>query len=122
MKINQKTFIALITIVLLFLSVGQVLAGKKEIKARLAFLPSLEKHLNEKFMIDPVITLEGKDKTILIIESIRLEDMDCYMIAGSIIKTLRILGFKKIVFIRQRYNAKEFDGRIYDVETGEIIY
>lgn len=96
--------------------IGKVFAGKKEMQARIAFLPYLEKYIHEYFQRDPIITLAGKNKTILILESVRLDKMTTLVMKERMCKALTEKGFEKVFFIRQKYNAKEVDGDILDVE------
>lgn len=79
------------------------------------------KALNSK----PIITLSGKDKSILILESIRFDSEFVWQITlnnrnipfcSNVYAIIVNAQFKKVYFIKQRYNANEFAGEIWDVE------
>ena len=75
------------------------------------------------FGYEPIVTLEAPDKTILILESVRLTQMHASILFinnVNIGRDFKELGFKKIIFIQQRYNAREYNGWIYDVEKGYL--
>jgi hypothetical protein len=91
------------------------------INIRIEIAQHLESRWRKAFGYEPIVTLGGPDKTILTLESVRLNEGTITQFLMGYAGESKKLGFKKIIFIRQRYNEREFSGRIFDVETGYFL-
>jgi tetratricopeptide (TPR) repeat protein len=93
------------------------------VKKRIESVRVLQKYFNDAINWDPIITLDGKDKTILIIESVHLTWMMVnakFVEHDGMVQDLKDLGFKKVVFIKHRYNEKEMSGWEWDIEENTL--
>lgn len=93
------------------------------VKKRIEDVNILQKYFMDAMHWNPVITLDGKDKTTLILESVYITWM---MVNAKFVEDegmtqgLKDQGFKKVVFIQQRYNEKEINGWIWDIEKNTL--
>lgn len=72
------------------------------------------------FHYEPIVTLEGPNKTTLVLESVQLTQMQWMRVLWEgTNKELKALGFKKVIFVQQRYNAREFQGWVHDIDDWE---
>jgi len=93
------------------------------VKKRIESVNILQKYFKDAINWDPIITLGGKDKTILTIESVHLTWMMVnakFVEHDGMVQGLKNLGFKKVIFIKQQYNEKEFNGWIWDIEENTL--
>ena len=72
------------------------------------------------FHYEPIVTLEGPNKTTLVLESVQLTRTQWMRVLWEgTNKELKALGFKKVIFVQQRYNAREFQGWVHDIDHYE---
>lgn len=124
-EINKRNFRWKAVFILLILTIlfsTSVFAAESGVQKRKEVLTYYKSAFPKYLMWNPVMKLEGKDKTIWIIESVKLtETMATYLLMTEQLGAVaQRCGFKKIIFIKQRYNEKEFNGWIYNVEVGKF--
>lgn len=100
-------------------------ANKSGASIRIKAAKAVGNEFHKALKAKPVITLAGKDKTILILESMRFSSEFVWQITlnnknipfcGNVYDIIVNAKFKKVYFIKQRYNENEFAGEIWDVE------
>jgi hypothetical protein len=93
------------------------------VKKRIESVNILQKYFKDAINWNPIITLGGKDKTTLIIGSVYIAWMMVnakFVEHDGTVQGLKELGFKKVIFIKQQYNEKEFNGWIRDIEENTL--
>lgn len=127
-KGRVETIIIVLLIIFIFLSNGQVFASDNGANMRAKSVPRIQKDFYKQFRFSPIVKVGGKDNVILFIESFRLNlTLGVMMLDTSEQGTLctrqsalKKMGFKKVYFIKQQYNANEFNGWIWDLELEKL--